>query len=78
LFTDSKQTKDQEPYTELGVAAQSMKDRGIQIYALGVGKKTAIDVVELQEMASKPENVYTAESFDELEPLSHKDHTGIL
>lgn len=70
LFTDGKQTKNRDPYTELDIAAQPLKDKGIDIYALAVGTSDKIDVPELKRMASSPEKVYTAETFDELEPLA--------
>lgn len=54
----------------MAVAAQPIKAKGVEIYAIGVGKESAIDVPELQGMASKPEYVYTAESFEELVPLA--------
>lgn len=70
LFTDGKQTKDQDPYTELSIAAQPIKDKDVEIHAIGIGKREKIDVPELQTMTTKPEYVYTAESFDELLPMA--------
>ncbi|KXJ16993.1 Vitrin [Exaiptasia diaphana] len=70
LFTDGKQTKTRDPYTELDIAAQPLKAKGVEIHALGIGKKGKIDVDELGSMATKPEYVYTAESFDDLLPMA--------
>ena len=67
VITDGKQTKSR-PYTELTVASQGVKDKGIAVYAVGVGK--GVDASELQQIASSQENVYTASSFKEVHTLA--------
>ena len=60
LVTDGKQTTSM-PYTELTVASQGIKDKGVSVYAVGVGKEP--DLSELQQIASTRENVFLSESF---------------
>ncbi|KAK3713312.1 hypothetical protein QZH41_009034 [Actinostola sp. cb2023] len=56
VVTDGVQTKDKGPYTPLHQASQSLKDKGVLVYALGITYD--IDVMELIEMASTPDHVY--------------------
>lgn len=60
LVTDGKQTTSM-PYTELTVASQGIKDKGVSVYAVGVGRGPAQS--ELQQIASTRENVFLSESF---------------
>ena len=45
-----------------------MKNAGIAVYAIGVGK--GADEAELREIASSQENVFTSASFKELQTLA--------
>ena len=67
VITDGKQTTT-NPYTELSVASQGVKNKGVAVYAVGVGK--GADVAELREIASSQENVYVSASFKELQPVA--------
>lgn len=67
VITDGKQTTT-KAYTELSVASQGVKNKGIAVYAVGVGK--GADAAELREIASSQENVYISESFKELQRLA--------
>lgn len=67
VITDGKQTT-RKPYTELSVASQGVKNKGVAVYAVGVGK--GADAAELKEIASSQENVYISQSFKELQSLA--------
>ena len=60
VITDGKQTTS-KPFIELTVASQGIKDKGISVYAVGVGRGP--DLSELQQIASAPENVFSSESY---------------
>ena len=70
VITDGKQTRDRDPITPLMEASQGMKDKGITVYALGVGKN--VDRTELQKIASSEETLFTAESFKALGIVAQK------
>ena len=67
MITDGKQTTT-EPFTRLSVASQRIKNKGVAVYALGVG--SGADRAELQEIASGPQYVYTSSSFEVLQNLA--------
>ena len=67
VITDGKQTTT-KAYTELSVASQGVKNKGVAVYAIGVGK--GADEKELQEIASSQGNVFISASFKELKPLA--------
>ena len=67
VITDGKQTKS-KPYTELTVASQGIKNKGIVVFAVGIGKRAPAS--ELQQIATSPEYVFTPQSFKELNPLA--------
>ena len=67
LITDGKQTTSM-PYTELTVASQGIKDKGVSVYAVGVGRGPVLS--ELQQVASSPENVFSSDSFKEVITLA--------
>ena len=67
VITDGKQTTS-KPYTELSVASQGVKNKGVPVYAVGVGK--GVDAEELRDIASSQENVFISASFKELQPLA--------
>ncbi|XP_048583231.1 uncharacterized protein LOC5507629 isoform X2 [Nematostella vectensis] len=65
VLTDGIQTKDKGPFTPLQKASQPMKDKGVEVYSLGIGSD--IDVSELITFASGEKYVFNAKSFDELQ-----------
>lgn len=54
-------------FTPLVTASQPLKDSGIEVYVLGVGR--GVDEQELNDVASRPENVYR-------EPVSRLSNFG--
>ena len=67
VITDGKQTTT-KTYTELSVASRGVKNKGVAVYAVGVGK--GADAAELREIASSQENVFISASFKELQPVA--------
>ena len=67
MITDGKQTKTGQ-YTPLATASKLLKDKGVQIIAIGVGElRTVVDYTELLDIASTNEYVFQAKSFEELQ-----------
>ena len=67
MITDGNQTKTGQ-YTSLPVASQGIKNKGVTVYAVGVGKAVAMS--ELLEIASAPEYVITSPSFKDLQKIT--------
>ena len=63
MITDGEQTTT-GGYTPLNEASQGIKDKGIAVYSLGIGK--GVDAVQLRQIASSDSNVFTSTGFDEL------------
>jgi len=64
VIMHGKQTTTRGPVVKLDVASQPLKDKSVQIWAVGVGKET--DPQELLALASDPTRVFSASSFDNL------------
>ena len=67
MITDGKQTT-ALPYTRLSVASLGIKNKGVTVYALGIGSGT--DRAELEEIASGSSYVVTSSSFSELQSIA--------
>ena len=67
MITDGKQTTTQE-YTRLSEASKGMKNKGVTMYAIGVGG--GADTAELEEIASGSKYVYTSASFRDLQNIA--------
>lgn len=67
VITDGAQTKT-KAFTELTVASQGVKKKGVVVYAIGVGK--GANEPELREIASNQDHVYVSGSFKELQALA--------
>lgn len=59
-----KQTTSKGPVEPLDVASQPLKDKTIQMWAVGIGRET--DPKELLAITSDPSRVFSASSFDDL------------
>ena len=66
VFTAGKQTTDQGSFRPLNEASKPLRDKGIEIYVVGVGSDEEIDVNELIQIAGKKENVLTTDRFEDL------------
>ena len=62
MITDGKQSIDRGPYEHLDVASEKLKQRGVDIYALGIGKN--VKQAELRLMVSNQDNIFIAQNFD--------------
>lgn len=63
VLTDGSQTQDagaEDP----GDVAEELRQSGIRLITIGIGK--GVNTTELAHIAGKPENVFSAASFDEL------------
>ena len=67
MVTDGNQTK-VPSYTRLSVASQGIKDKGVIVYAVGVGR--GANRAELEEIASGSQYVLTSSSFQDLQNLA--------
>ena len=67
MITDGKQTTTL-PYTRLSVASQGIKNKGVTVYAIGVGNEA--DRAELEQIASGSEYVFTSSSFSDLQNIA--------
>ena len=67
VITDGKQST-KENYTRLSEASQGIKNKGVTVYALGVGN--GVDRAELEEIASGPSYIFTSSSFSDLQSIA--------
>ena len=63
LLTDGSQTKDSDA-VDPAVLAKELRDDGIKLIVIGIGKGTKLD--ELERIAGASSNVYLAKDFNEL------------
>ena len=67
VLTDGTQTPGSSPVQSeenLFAAAQNLRDKGVEVLALGVGKN--VNPFQLLTIASEEKNLYVAKVFDEL------------
>ncbi|XP_044176608.1 collagen alpha-1(XII) chain-like [Acropora millepora] len=64
VITDGRQTTDQGPFRELSEASLPLKRKNIQVYSLGIG--SSVNQTQLNDIASSPENVFSATSLSEI------------
>ena len=64
VIVDGKQTKHRGSYTPLDKASQGLKNKGVEIFAIGIGNK--LDDGELNAIASSKGHVLKFPSFREL------------
>lgn len=69
VITDGEQTTN-DPFTELSIASSGIKNKGVTVYALGIGKRVKLS--ELQSIASSNDSVSSASSFKELQNLTDR------
>ena len=67
MLTDGHQTKNKGRYTPLDQAAQPLKDKGVEVWAVGIGKY--FDRKELELFASDSNKVIEVSSFEKLNEL---------
>ena len=69
MITDGKQTTTSQ-YTKLSEASRGIKNKGVIVYAIGVG--SGVDQAELEEIASGLDYVFTSSSFQSLQNEASK------
>lgn len=69
MITDGKQTTTSQ-YTKLSEASRGIKNKGVIVYAIGVGG--GVDQAELEEIASGLDYVFTSSSFESLQNEASK------
>lgn len=55
------------PNIPLVNASQPLKDKGVDVWAIGIGKR--VNVSELQVVASDPKKIILLSSFKEMKPI---------
>ena len=63
MITDGKQTET-GGYTPLDQASQGIKNKGVEVYSLGVG--VAVNSEQLRQIASSDQNVFSSPTFQDL------------
>ena len=65
-MTDGRQTRglDAPDATDLHIASRPLKDIGVQVYSLGIGRN--YDIGELLDIASDDASVFRSSDVDEL------------
>ena len=69
MITDGRQTTTSQ-YTKLSEASRGIKNKGVIVYAIGVG--SGVDQAELEEIASGLDYVFTSSSFESLQNEASK------
>ena len=73
MITDGEQTTTKE-YTPLDVASKRIKDKGVDVFALGIGSNVNTD--QLRQIASSNDKVFQSAGFEELvqvvKPIAEK------
>lgn len=69
MITDGAQTTNgaKGPYTPLDKASQPLKDKGVEVWSIGVGKGAKKS--DLETIASDPRKVIMVKSFKELKDI---------
>ena len=75
MITTGKQTTDQGAYTPLDEASARLQTKGAAVFVLGIGKD--VDTSELNQIASGPKNVFTVDSFEDLNDKANGVKRGI-
>ena len=68
VITDGQQTTDRGPFVPLSEASRGLKDKNVELFALGIG--SGVDQGQLREVASSSNNVFTAKGFEGLKPVA--------
>ena len=75
VITTGKQTTDQGAYTPLDEASTRLQSKGSAVFVLGIGKD--VDPSELNQIAAGPKNVFTVDSFEDLNEKANEIKKGI-
>lgn len=61
-----KQITENGSFIPLNETSKLLRNKGVEIFVVGVGFKENIDISELIQISGKPENVLTSEKFENL------------
>ena len=75
VVTDGAQTTHKGSYTPLDKASQPIKDKGIDVWAIGVGKWAKKE--ELETIASDPGKVIVVKGFKDLKYIIETLQKGV-
>ena len=75
VITTGTQTTDQGAYTPLDEASTRLQNKGSAVFVLGIGND--VDPSELNQIAAGPKNVFTVDSFEDLEEKANEIKKGI-
>lgn len=75
VITTGKQTTNQGVYMPLDIASFSLQSKGASVFVLGIGKD--VDNSELNDIASSLGNVFTVDSFQDLDEKANEIKRGI-
>ena len=75
VITTGKQTTNQGVYMPLDLASFLLQSKGAAVFVLGIGKD--VDNSELNDIASSPGNVFTVDSFQDLDKKANEIKRGI-
>ena len=75
VITTGKQTSDEGVYTPLDIASSRLQSKGAAVFVLGIGDD--VDATELSQIASGPKNVFTVDSFNDLDRKADETKRGI-
>ncbi|CAH3170621.1 unnamed protein product, partial [Porites lobata] len=62
-------------YTPLDIASSRLQSKGAAVFVLGIGDD--VDSTELSQIASGPKNVFTVDSFNDLDRKADETKRGI-
>ena len=75
VITAGKQTTDEGPYTPVDEASSRLQNKGSAVFVLGIGND--VDPSELNQIAAGPKNVFTVDSFEDLDEKANEIKKGI-
>jgi len=75
VITTGKQTTDEGPYTPLDEVSSRLQSKGAAVFVLGIGKD--VEPLELNQIASGSKNVFTVDSFEDLDDKADELKRGI-
>ena len=75
VIATGKQTSDEGVYTPLDIASSRLQSKGAAVFVLGIGDD--VDSTELSQIASGPKNVFTVDSFNDLDRKADETKRGI-
>lgn len=71
MFLNGRHTKrPDQPSTPLNLATKDLRIKDVDIFAVGIPKVSDVDVNELSDIATAPENAMTAKTYNDAHVLA--------